>query len=59
MQRTRLRDLADLKARIIVAVKNIDAPMLTCVCVGQELEYRIGVCRATRGAHIQTHIEHL
>jgi len=32
MQRTRLRDLADLKARIIAAVKNIDAPMLTRVC---------------------------
>jgi len=29
---TRLRDLADLKARIIAAVKNIDAPMLTRVC---------------------------
>jgi hypothetical protein len=25
------RDLADLKAQIIAAVKNIDAPMLTCV----------------------------
>jgi hypothetical protein len=42
------RDLADLKARIIAAVKNIDAPMLTCVW--QELEYRIDVCRVTRGA---------
>ena len=45
------RDLADLKARIIAAVKNIDAPMLTCVW--QELEYRIDVCRVTRGAHIE------
>jgi len=35
------RDLADLKARIIVAVKNIDAPILKWVW--QELEYRIGV----------------
>jgi ribosome-binding factor A len=26
------RDLADLKARIIAAVKNIDAPVLTRVC---------------------------
>jgi hypothetical protein len=41
MQRTRLRDLADLKARIIAAVKNIDAPML--MRVWQELEYRIDV----------------
>jgi hypothetical protein len=45
------RDLADLKARIIAAVKNIDAPMLTRVW--QELEYRIDVCRATRDARIE------
>jgi hypothetical protein len=45
------RDLADLKARIIAAVKNIDAPMLTRVW--QEIEYRIDVCRVTRGAHIE------
>jgi hypothetical protein len=45
------RDLADLKARIIAAVKNIDAPIWTCV--RQELEYRINVCRVTRGAHIE------
>jgi hypothetical protein len=40
-------DVADLKVRIIEAVKNIDAPMLTSVW--QELEYRIDVCRVTRG----------
>jgi hypothetical protein len=45
------RDLADLKARIIAAVKNIDAPIWTRV--RQELEYRIDVCRVTRGAHIE------
>jgi len=45
------RDLADLKALIIAAVKNIDAPMLTRVW--QELEYRIDVSRVTRGAHIE------
>jgi len=45
------RDLADLKARIIAAVKNIDAPMLTRVW--QEVEYRIAVCRVTCGAHIE------
>jgi hypothetical protein len=33
------------------AVKNIDAPMLACVW--KELEYRIDVCRVTRGAHIE------
>jgi len=45
------RDLADIKARIIAAVKNIDAPMLARVW--QELEYRIDVCRVARGAHIE------
>jgi len=44
-------DLADLKARIIAAVKHIDAPMLKRVW--QELEYRIEVCRVTRDAHIE------
>jgi hypothetical protein len=44
------RDLADLKSRIIAAVKNMDALMLTCVW--QELEYRIDVCRGTSGTHI-------
>jgi hypothetical protein len=46
------RDLADLKARIIAAVKDIDTPMLTRVW--QELEYRTDMCRVTRGAHIDT-----
>ena len=50
-QRILLQDLADLKAWIITAVKNINAPMLTCVW--QELEYRIDVCHVTRGAHIE------
>jgi hypothetical protein len=31
-------------------VKNIDSPMFTRVW--QEFEYRIEVCRVTRGAHI-------
>jgi hypothetical protein len=44
-------ELADLKARIIAAVNDIDAPMLTRVW--QELEYRIDVCGDTRGAHIE------
>jgi hypothetical protein len=35
----------------VLCVKNIDAPMLTRVW--QELEYRIDVCRVTRGAHIK------
>jgi hypothetical protein len=45
------RDLADRKVRIIAAVKNIDSPMLTRVW--QEIDYRIDVCRVTRGAHIE------
>ena len=45
------RDLGDLKARVTAAVKNIDAPILRRVW--QELEYRIDVCRVTRGAHIE------
>jgi hypothetical protein len=40
-------------ARVITAVKNINAPMLTHLW--QELEYRIDVCRVTLG----TCIEHL
>jgi len=45
------RDLIDLMAWINAAVKNIDAPMLTCVW--RELEYCINVCHITRGAHIE------
>ena len=45
------RDLDGQRARIIATVKNIDAPMLTRVW--QELAYRIDVCRAARGAHIE------
>jgi len=41
----------DLKAWIIAAVKNIYAPMLTCVW--QELEYHVDVCHVTCGAHIE------
>jgi hypothetical protein len=44
-------DLADLKAPITTAVKNINAPMLTRVW--QETEYRIDGCRVTRGASIE------
>jgi hypothetical protein len=43
------RYLAELKARIIAAVKIIDALTLTRVA---RTEYRVDMCRATRGAHI-------
>jgi hypothetical protein len=45
------RDLDDLKAQIIAAMRNIDAPMMKRVW--QELEYHIVVCRVTRGANIE------
>jgi hypothetical protein len=51
VQSIRIRDLADLKARIIAAVKDIDAHLLTRVW--QEFEYRMAVCRVTSGAHIE------
>ena len=40
-----------LKARIIAAVKNIDALMFTRVW--QEIEYHIDLFRVTRGAQIE------
>jgi hypothetical protein len=54
-QRNRLQtrpfDLADLKALIITAVKNVDAPMLTRVW--KKREYHIDVCGVTIGAHMK------
>ena len=43
------RDVTNLRAWIIAAVKNIDAPMLTRVW--QELEYCIDVCHVTPMVH--------
>jgi hypothetical protein len=42
---------ADLRARTIVAVKNIDAPMLMRVC-GKNLNIVL-MCAITHGAHIE------
>jgi len=53
-QWTRPQTRPCLKARIIAAVKNIDAPILTHVW--QELEYRIAVCLVTSGAYSE-HLE--
>jgi len=50
-QMNRLQDLDDLEPRIIAAVKNIDAPVLTRVWQG--IEYSSDVCRVTRGSHIE------
>ena len=43
------RDLADLKARIVAAVKNIDAPMLTRVC-GKKLNI-VSMCAVSPFVH--------
>jgi hypothetical protein len=45
-QRNRLRDLADLKARIIAAMKNINTTMLTRVC-GKNLNI-VSKCAVSR-----------
>lgn len=45
------RDLADLRERITRAINNIDSTMLSRIW--QELDYRIDVCRVTKGSHIE------
>jgi hypothetical protein len=51
--RRKVRDLADLRQRIIEAVELITPHML--INTWQELEYRIDICRATTGAHIEVY----
>ena len=51
--RRKVRDLADLRQRIIEAVELITPHML--INTWQELEYRLDICRATTGAHIEVH----
>jgi hypothetical protein len=43
--------LDDLKHRITTATAGVDEDMLTCVW--QEFDYRVGICRVTKGAHIE------
>ena len=45
------RDLPELRLRIMDAVATIDVHMLERVW--QELDYRIDVCRVTKGGHIE------
>ena len=47
------RDLADLRQRIIEAVELVRPHML--INTWQELEYRLDICRATTGAHIEVY----
>jgi hypothetical protein len=43
--------MLDLRARITAAIAAIDHDMLQRVW--QELDYRLDVCRVTKGAHIE------
>ena len=45
------RDLPELRQRIVEAVVAIDRQMLQRV--SQELDYRIDICRVTKGAHVE------
>jgi hypothetical protein len=45
------RDLPQLQQRIVEAVAAIDRQMLHLVW--QELDYRIDICRVTKGGHIE------
>jgi hypothetical protein len=47
----KFRDLAGLRQRIIKAVELITPYML--INTWQELEYRLDICRATTGAHVE------
>ena len=43
--------LNELKQRITTAVARVDEDMLRTV--GTELDYRIDICRVTKGSHIE------
>jgi len=51
--RRKVRDLADLRQRFIEAVELITPHML--INTWQELEYRLDICRATTGGHIEVY----
>jgi len=51
--RRKVRDLADLRQRIIEAVELVTPHML--INTWQELEYRLDICGATTGAHIEVY----
>ena len=53
MYRRKVRDLADLRQRMIEEVELITPHML--VNTWQELEYRLDICRSTTGAHIEVY----
>jgi hypothetical protein len=45
------KNVRELQDRIRAAVQTIDGNMLKCVW--QQLDYRIDICRVTKGAHIE------
>ena len=51
--RRKVRDLADLRQRIIEAVEFLTPHLL--INTWQELEYRLDNCRATKGTHIEVY----
>jgi len=51
--RRKVRDLADLRQRIIEAAELITAHML--INTWQEFEYRLDICPATTGAHTEVY----
>ena len=51
--RRKVRDLADLRQRIVEAVELTTPHML--INTWKELEYRLDICRATTGAHIEVY----
>ena len=53
MYRRKIRDLADLRQRIIETVEFVTPHFL--INTWQELEYRLDICRATKGAHIEVY----
>ena len=53
MYNRKFRDLADLRQRIIEAVELVTHHIL--INRWQELEYRLDICRATTGAHIEVY----
>jgi len=53
VHRRKVRDLADMKQRIIETVELITPHML--INTWQELEYGLDICQATTGAHIEVY----
>ncbi|GBM08565.1 hypothetical protein AVEN_69780-1 [Araneus ventricosus] len=48
-----ITDISDLKSRIIAAIKTVTPQILHNTW--REIDYRLDVCRATNGAHIETY----